>query len=95
MGETMRMVVRMATALIVNPDESPTKNDSDKLLMATIGAVHNPLSQLFFRGIPDSYDFDAELEGLSRHLVVEINRYGISFYGDNGELYRALVTLRT
>ena len=68
----MRIVVRMATDLIVSPDGPHTKNDSDNLLMVAIGVVYHPIGQLYARGLPDTNDLDTELECPSGHLMVEI-----------------------
>ena len=60
-GEITRIVVRLATDLIVRPDGPQKKNDSDELLLVATGAAYHPISQLFAGGLPDTNDLDTEL----------------------------------
>ncbi len=92
-GEITRIVVRMATDLIVRPDGPHTKNDSDELLLTAIGVAYHPIGQLFAGGLPDTNDLDTELECLSGHLMIEVNGYRVSLDRDDGELDWPLVTL--
>ena len=91
----MRIVVRMATDLIVSPDGPHTKNDSDNLLMVAIGVVYHPIGQLYARGLPDTNDLDTELECPSGHLMVEISGYRVSLDRDDGELDGSLTVSYT